>query len=214
MKKLTIKQNVELNKNVLLPMNQFELTTWAKEQGYDNRSAFANFKKALLTIDVDYDALKQQRHEAKREELEKNITKEVVLYSDAKASKDRFGITDKDGNAVWYGRFFEDDRDYNGEQSSGELAAAKKAVWLASKISEKVGGVVKLTLKVDAEWLCWANETDGRGGKAKQLRQLADRYNVVLNVEHVYGCDNPADYYTTCPGYQSYKDVNLATLCN
>lgn len=212
MKKLTAKQNVELNKDLLLTLSQKELTFWGRDNGYDSRAGFSSFKKALLTIGVDYDALKQQGSQAKREELLSKVTHELVLFSDAKAKNDRFGITDQYGDAVWFGKFFESDTDYSGEQSSGELSAAKKAVWFASKVAEAVNGVVKLTLYVDAEWLCWANEIDGRGGKAKQLSFQAQKLGVVLDVQHVSGKENPADYFTTCSGFKKWSDNNLLNL--
>ena len=135
-------------------------------------------------------------------------TKSLVFYSDAKASRDRFGITDRAGDPVWHGRFFDDDRDYDGEQSSGEMAAAKKAVWLAGKIAGAAGETVALTLFVDAEWLLWANAyfSPGKkvGGKARALAEAAVRAGIHLRVEHVAGADNPADAYTVCHGYQKY----------
>ncbi len=100
------------------------------------------------------------------------------------------------------------DKDYNGEQSSGELAAAKKAVWLASKVAERLGGVVELELRVDAEWLCWANNLeDNRGGKARLLAQAAQLHGVALDVTHILGRDNPADKWTTANGYLPWRDT-------
>jgi hypothetical protein len=173
---------------------------------FNSAPGFSKFKKALLEVGLDFDAMK----EATRPKL--TATHALTLFSDAKAKNDRFGITDKDGNPVWYGKFFDSDLDYNGEQSSGEMAAAKKAVWLASQVAKAVGGTVKLKLMVDAEWLTWANSTDGRGGKAKRLKETADKLCVILSVEHIPGKTNPADYYTVCTGFQSYKEVDLASL--
>ena len=83
--------------------------------------------------------------------LEANATASLTLYCDAKANNDRFAICDKGGNPVWHGRFFATDHDYNGEQSSREIAAARKAVWLAAKVKETLGlSAIKLALKVDA----------------------------------------------------------------
>ena len=140
----------------------------------------------------------------------------ITLFSDAKASKDRFAICRHDGLPVWYGRFFDSDRDYNGEQSSGEMAAAKKAVWLASKVKEHFGLTeVNLTLKVDAQWLRYANwvaaEVKG-GGKARTLGLAAIRLGVRLTVEWIPGKKNPADEYTVCKGYLSWKDIDLESL--
>lgn len=144
--------------------------------------------------------------------------KKLVLFSDAKASKQRFGICDKNGNPVWHGRFFENERDFNGEQSSGELAAAKKAVWLASKVKEAIGeDDLFLELRVDAEWLTWANEVghkddQGQGGKARVLGSQAKKFGIKLEVVHISGKENPADEFTTCTGYKKWSDNNLVDL--
>lgn len=141
------------------------------------------------------------------------VTHRVTLYSDAKAKKDRFGITASDGSPVWYGRFFDSDKGYNGEQSSGEMEAAKKAVWLASKVRDAVGGVVELELFVDADWLTYANESYGKqGGKAKVLRNYAKKLGIPLNVQWVSGLKNPADAYTICDGFMKYTETDLSLL--
>src|ERR1043165_9636240 len=99
----------------------------------------------------------------------------LTLISDAKARTNRFGIYRADGQAVWYRQFF--DGDHDGEQSSSEMAAAKKAVWLASQIKGKVGAdAIRLTLKTDAQWLTYANRVAERksgGGKARALGEYA-----------------------------------------
>jgi len=143
----------------------------------------------------------------------------LTLYSDANASHSRFAICDRDGKPLWYGRFFDNDREFDGEQSSGEMAAAKKAVWLAGKIKEAIGAdSLRLTLMVDAEWLCWANEAlkpdwNGKtGGKAKFLAFAAKKAGVDLDVQHVRGVDNPADPWTTAAGFKKWSDNDLAAL--
>lgn len=213
---MTIKDKVQAAASELRAMDQPALTSWARGNGMDSRAGFAAFKKALLTIGVDYNALRAARYEARQGAMAAAAEASLTLYSDAKARTDRFAICDKSGAPVWYGRFFESDQDYNGEQSSGELAAAKKAIWLARKVREEIGAqAIKLVLKTDAEWLCWANEVGrgGRGGgKAREIGELALRYNVVLNVEHIPGECNPADKYTVMSGYQKWEAVELRSL--
>jgi hypothetical protein len=141
----------------------------------------------------------------------------LTMFSDAKARKDRFAICDAVGKPLWFGKFFDNDKDYNGEQSSGEMAAAKKAVWLTSKIKEAVGAdTIRLTLKVDAEWLTYANGValgdEGAGGKARALGFAARRLGVDLWVEHIRGVDNPADAYTVGTGFKSWKKNDLKAL--
>ena len=139
----------------------------------------------------------------------------ITFYSDAKAKLNRFGICDFRGRPLWHGTFFKDNREYNGEQSCGEMVAAKKAVWLASKVAEAVGRPVALTLKVDAQWLIYANKVaagEKGGGKARALGILAQKLGVILTVEHVYGIANPADAYTICRGFKRWRDNDFVKL--
>jgi hypothetical protein len=213
MKKLTAKQVVKEQIESLRGMDVAGLTQAGKAAGFDSRAGFTAWKKALAGAGIDYNSLRDARREERQEEREASVTHGVTFYSDAKASAERFAICDRGGSPVWYGRFFDDDRDFDGEQSSGEMAAAKKAVWLASKVAQAVGGVVRLTLKVDAEWLTWANGTDPRrGGGARDLRCAAQRLGVVLEVEHIAGTSNPADEYTTGHGFARWQDTDLAGL--
>ena len=136
----------------------------------------------------------------------------LTFYCDAKADNDRFAICDQRGNPVWHGRFFATDHDYNGEQSSGEIAAARKAVWLASKAKETLGlSAIKHALKVDAEWLCYANAVrhgNPGGGRARALGDLAIRSGVVLTVEQIAGGKNPADQYTISAGFKKWHRIS------
>ena len=204
--KPTIKDRVVEDSERLVSCSYQELLAWAAEHDINNRAAWGKYKEALTGIGVDFDALRNTNRSAKRVELADSVTHKLVLYSDAKASRDRFGICGPDREPVWHGMFFRD-KDYDGEQSSGEMAAAKKAVWLASKVAEKIGGVVELELRVDAQWLCWSNHTeDYRGGKARALAESAQRLGVVLHVTHIPGNQNPADKWTIAKGYLSWKD--------
>lgn len=210
-KKPTAKQVVTDHADVLKAMTTHgDLHRWSRSHGFDSASGFSAFKKALKSeLNIDYDAL---RHEAKQGRLDtvaSAATKQITLYSDAKASKDRFGITDADGEPVWYGRLFSE---YEPEQSATEMEAAKKAVWLAGKIAKlsDLDGI-RLNLYVDAQWLVAAGyvkrEPEGKsGGKARALGEAALRQGVDLHVTHVPGTENPADAYTICAGYQKWSD--------
>jgi len=218
MAKLTIKSKTLAALEELRGMDHRDLTGWAKGNGMDSAAGFSAFKKALLENGIDFDALRQEARGAQGAALAAQATASLTLFSDAKAKNDRFGICDKSGNPVWYGKFFDNDRDYNGEQSSGEMAAAKKAVWLASKVKEAIGApALALTLKVDAEWLCWANAVrmgakSDVGGKARPLGEMAQKLGVVLTVEHIPGTENPADKYTVCTGFLKYSETDIKTL--
>jgi hypothetical protein len=197
----------------------YELFAWSRAHGLDSRAGFSAFKKALLEIGVDYDALRSAKRAERQAETEAKASAHLILITDAKAKHDRFAVCNAKGEPVWFGRFFEDDRDYNGEQSSGEMAAAKKAVWLASKVKAFIGAdAIKLTLKVDAEWLTWANAVfdpaaDSRaGGKARSLGEMAQKLGILLHVEHIAGVDNPADQYTVCSGFKRWQDTDLSSL--
>lgn len=187
-----------------------ELRKWAMENGINSASGFSSFKKALLEIGIDYEAMRQAEFSQKADELAAAITHEITLHTDAKASHSRFAICDAEGEPLWHGRFFEGDRDFNGEQSSGELAAAKKAVWLASKIMEAVGAkAARLTLKVDAQWLCYQDHAKQKG---YVLTQLCRKFNLELKVEWIPGSENPADKWTVANGYKKWQDNNLNDL--
>jgi hypothetical protein len=207
--KKTIAQQVAEAESLLRTLGTHtELREWAIKNGMDNRSAFPKFKAALLNIGIDYDKIKTGIHAMKAAEVENAITHEVTLYTDAKASAGRYGICDKIGNVVMHGRFFDDDD--AGEQSRAELCAAKKAVWLASKIKEAVGATaIKLTLLVDAQWLVWQ---DHAGQKGYVLTQMARKYNIQLSVEWIPGSENPADKWTVASGYKKWSDNDLVSL--
>jgi len=215
MAKKTAKQVVAEGSEKVKGMTVADLVRFGKESGFDSRAGFASYKKALLEVaGVNFDELNATRRQIKAEELKGNCNHRVTFFSDAKASHDRFAICGADREVVWYGRFFDNDRDYNGEQSTGEMAAAKKAVWLASKVAEAIGeSAIMLTLIVDAEWLCWANSTNPKvGGKSKALREAAQRLNVDLTVQHINGTSNPADSWTTGRGFKKWSDNDLVAL--
>ena len=86
----------------------------------------------------------------------------------------------------------------------------------ASKVKETLGlSAIKLALKVDAEWLCYADAVrQGKegGGRARALGDLAIRSGVVLTVEQIAGGKNPADHYTISAGFKKWQESDLATL--
>ena len=207
----SIKDKVLKDKEQLKEMKTpSELRTWAISNGMDNRVAFPKFKIALQEIGIDYNNLRNEKKQECAEMLNNQVTHEVTLYSDAKASNDKFGITDEDGNVLWYGKFFDNDTDYNGEQSSGELAAAKKAVWLATKIKEAAGlSAMRLILMVDAQWLTYQDKFKQKGSI---LTYMANKNNIDLIVQWIPSKDNPADKWTISSGFKKWSDNNLKDL--
>lgn len=177
---------------------------------FNSRSAFAAYKRALKKFEIDYDGLQRAHRDGRAADHAERFAgaDELHLVSDAAARHERFAITTPDGTAVWHGRFFDDEGD---EQSAAELAAAKKAVWLAGKFATTHDRPIRLVLTVDAEWLTWANESAGgveakRGGKAKSLATAARKANIALRVEWTSGATNKADQFTRCRGFQRWQD--------
>jgi hypothetical protein len=206
--KPTAKQQVAANLESLRTMNHGQLWQWSRTHGMDSRSGFTAFKKALLAHDIDYDTLRDGYRKTKAETLTAACTHEITLYSDAKASHSRFAICNGAGGVVWYGRFFDNDRDgFNGEQSAGELSAALKALWFARQCANAANQqAVKLTLIVDASWLCTLS------GKAAILASTARGMNLDLHMQWIRGTENPADKWTTSTGFKKWNDNNLAAL--
>lgn len=201
---MTILKQVTADLDILRGMPVKGLYDYAVEQGWSSRSGFSYFKKALLANGIDYNAV--------RNETGKQVEKSnahLVLYSDAKASKDRFAICDKNRQPVWHGRFFKEH-----EQSMAERDAAEKAVFLASEVAKELDiKGINLTLYVDAQYLTYANAVasgHAGGGKARQLGDYAKRLNVNLNVEWIPGATNPADQYTVCTGHMA-RDVTAVS---
>lgn len=210
----TIEENVINNIKILKEMNIKELNLWGKEQGYNTAQSFGRFKKMLEKNNIPYLKLRYEYNEKKYDELKNKVKYEVTLITDGSAKHNKFAITNKNGEPLWFGKFFSSDLDYNGEQSTSEMAAAKKGVWLAHKVAKAIGeDIIELNLKTDAQWLCWATDfRHNKGGKAKNLKRLADKYNVILNVEHIEGSANPADKYSRNIGFKKWSDNNLAEL--
>ena len=195
----TVAQTVAAHIDELRALPTFrDLAAWAEEHGLMTQARFPRFKKALAEHGIDYAAMRS----GVRGEERAAVRHQITLFSDAKAKNLRFGICNQNGEPVWHGRDF-DELD---EQSAAEMSAAKKAVWLASKIREANGFErLKLVLMVDAQWLVYANGDTG-GGKAAALRSAAAKAGLVLDVRWISGKDNPADAYTVCTGFMKWQD--------
>lgn len=207
---MTIKEKVKQGENVLKKMTSHEdLKDWAYNNGMNNKSAFPIFKKTLVDLEInDYEKLKGNHFNSL---IPCSPDYEVTMYSDAKLGKNRFGITDVDGNPLWFGKFFHNDYIYKNTQTTGELSAASKAVWLASKIKEELAvESIQINLYVDAEWLTYQQPHN----KGFLLTKNAKKFGVILNINWVSGVNNPADKYTICDGFKKWSDNNLEALAN
>ena len=130
------------------------------------------------------------------------ITANLTLVSDAKARTKRFAICDGESNPVWCASFFESNN--IAKQSYCEMDAAKKAVWLASKIKEEIGAdVIQLTLKCNAA-----------GDRARALGGHANWLNVVLEVVHIPGLENPARPLVDAREFKNWHDNDFNALVN
>lgn len=213
MKNKTVKQLVEESKDAALAAKTpAEIKAYIESIGCGTQHRWGKAVAAIIELGgVDYYAARGEQRAATADALRASVTHESTLFVDAKARCQRFAICDAAGKVVWYGIFFEDDQSFSygdrNEQSACECAAARKAIWLASKIKESVGApALRLTLKVDAQWLCTG------GGKATVLQSDARRFNIELNLEWISGSENPADSWTTASGFKKWNDRPLAEL--
>ncbi len=213
MKAKTTKQLVLENKERVLTLKTTqEISTFIAEIGCKTQQRWGKAVAAIIEIGgPDYYALRGESRAATADALRQLVSHEVELFVDAKARCQRFGITDAAGKDLWFGIFFEDDQSFSygdrNEQSACECAAARKAIWFASKIKEAAGAkAVRLTLNVDANWLVTL------AGKATILATDARRFNIELNMNWVSGTSNPADRLTTASGYKKWSDNDLVAL--
>lgn len=186
-----------------------EITAFITEIGCKTQQRWGKAVAAIIECGgPDYYWLRGETRAASAEALRQSTTHEVELYVDAKARCQRFAITDAAGQPVWYGIFFEDDQSFSygdrNEQSACECAAARKAIWLASKIKEAAGQkAINLVLNVDASWLVTL------AGKATILATDARRFNIDLHMNWVPGTTNPADKFTIASGYRKWDSERL-----
>lgn len=211
--KLTVKQIVEQNREAALAAKtSLEIKAFIESIGCGTKQRWNKAVAAIIEIGgVDYYAARGEQRAATMETLRASVTHQVTLFVDAKARCQRFAICDVKGNVVWHGRFFDEDQSFSyghrNEQSACECAAARKAIWLASKIKEAVSSpAIQLILNVDAQWL-----TTG-AGKASVLQSDARRFNIELELNWIQGTSNPADKWTTASDYKKWSDNDLSQL--
>lgn len=213
--KTTIKQLVqEHSERVKGFKSTQDIRAFIEEIGCKTQTRWGKAVAAIIEVGgPDYYALRGETRATAADALRNSVTHEVELFVDAKARCQRFAICGRDQKVAWFGIFFEDDQSFSygdrNEQSACECAAARKAIWFASKIKEAVGArAIHLTLNVDANWLCTL------AGKASVLASDARRFNIELNMNWIAGVSNPADHFTTASGFKSWKDNDLAALAS
>lgn len=141
-------------------------------------------------------------------------TPHLVLYVDCHAKHNSFCICDKNGKPVNAGFFQATDEYYTGEQWTGQLSVALRAIDIALAVRKEVlSKKIILTIYTDAEWLKWANDmSSGQGGKAKILGRHAWEHSVKLDVKHHYSDNNPARKYSSGNLVEDGKGINLEGL--
>lgn len=140
----------------------------------------------------------------------------LSLYCDGNHWNNEFSICDRKGRLIWADRFPVNERNSGKNTFSAELAAAMCAVILADRVRQAKGASrIAATVMSDAQWLVWANTVasgDKRGGKARKLGVLAQKLNVLLNVEYVPEAQNPAASYARAGVIRKWKEIDLRSL--
>lgn len=186
------------------------LKDFADEHGLMNKSDFGKFKHLLKKIGINYNDLRDKTFaadDARRAEELDNLGDDaahLTLWSAAIDHDDEgaFAIVDDTHEAVWYGKFFDDDRHYTaGDLVSAEQSVAHKTVWIASKALAAAGeDTGRLTLVTTCPHL----DTDALAADGARL-------GVAVDVE-VNDNDERAVTMAETPGFKSWKDTDLSTL--
>lgn len=196
----------------LKDMDHTQIKTFATEQGLMTKSSFPKLKTVLKTKGINYEELRDQASQQREQELEERAETlsddaaqgpEMYLASAAVEHEGQasFAVVDGEKQAVWYGRFFDDDRIWNASDPvSAEQSAADKAIWIAGKALKQHGGEAgRLVLSVTHPEL----DTDA-------LVKAGVRHNVDVDVR--FEEENPAVDMAQTPGFQKWQEYDLAQL--
>lgn len=200
------------NKSSLTASTHLEIKSFAEEQGLMTKNDFPKFKHSLKKIGVFYDDLRSAAHEAAESQLDEAVAAladaprtgaHVTLWSAAVEGDDGSGayaVVAADRSAVWYGRFFDDDRvRVAGDLVSAEQSAAEKAVWIGTKALSTAGEGGWLTIVTTCPHL----EID-------VLQRAGARQGVAVDVD--VDEDERAIRLAETPGFQRWQDTDLARL--
>ncbi|MBZ8176209.1 hypothetical protein GSS88_00090 [Corynebacterium sp. 3HC-13] len=189
-----------------------QLKEFASQQGWMNKADFGKFKVSLRKLGIDYDVLRQRtfdKENEKRAERVQQLDDDAprvhflcAAIEDTSSGDGAFAIIAEDGEALWYGGFFEDDKTRRaGDLVSAEQSVAEKAVWFAHKCFEEAGhqlGRLELTTtcpELDIEKLC----------------AMGYRYGIAVDIQ-VDDDDLRAVHMAEAPGYKNWQENNLADL--
>jgi hypothetical protein len=210
---MTVKKIVQANRETALACKTpEEIRAFIESIGCSAQPRWHNAVRAIVGIGgVDYYQAKAEQQRLEEERLKREVTHEMTLYSDAAVVFQRFAICDGDKQPLWYGCFFEDDCSFSfgnlAEQSACEFAAARKAIWLASRVKDAVGAsAIRLRLFVDAQSLISSPR------KSAALASDARMFGIVLEMQWIPGKQNPADRYSRCQGVRRWDEQPLALL--
>ncbi|MGV0358889.1 hypothetical protein [Corynebacterium mastitidis] len=192
-----------------------DLKKFAEEQGWNNGSDFAAFKRALVKIRVDYEQVREETQEQvaqenaqKAEQLAQlgedvaQVWLWVAAVEDSDSGQGSFALVDAEDDPVWYGDFHEQDRVREvGDVVSAEQSVAHKAIWLAGKALEAAGASVgRLHLTTMCPFL------------DEEALSVAGAKSGLAVVLHVDPEDQRAVEMAEAPGFMSYKQRDLSEL--
>ena len=126
-----------------------EFFQWAQDHKLATKTKFPKFKTELRKqLGVDYDELREKTRAEANERAQREVAEltekaedgpRIILTAAGDAEVNSYAVC-YGGKVAWYGEFFPDDKGYSqGDQTSADTEAMKKAVWLAAKAKEELG---------------------------------------------------------------------------
>lgn len=186
------------------------LKDFAEEQGFMNENDFGKYKFSLKKIAVSYEDLRAQTFEAQDKERAEALESlaadapTVMLWTGAVEGDNgegSFAICNSEGDAIWYGRFFDGDKiRVAGDLISAEQSVAEKAVWIASKAFEAADHKHG---RLYLHSTCPALDEHG-------LRAQGARFGVAVDIE--VNEDLRAVAMAEVPGFKKWQDNDLTEL--
>lgn len=180
-----------------------DLYQFAVDQHLNTTSLFPKFKSELWKqLDISYDDIRSSALRARAAEIAEAAQSApwVTLYTHGDAEVSAYAVCGEQGENAWYGEFHAEDREFRGDQTSADISAAAKAVFLAGQVRSE------LELPAIRLRLCTPNhEVD-----QEQLAAAATRARVAVTIEVVE--DNPAVEVVRLPGWQSWREIRLRDL--
>lgn len=179
-----------------------DIYRWAKSEHLDTRQLWPKVKAELRKqLGLDYDELRRSTRRTMADELAAAASNARTIHLCCAGDEEvgTFAVTDHAGDDAWYGDFF--DRDGVADQTSADIAAANKAIYLAGKAREYAGlDVVGLRLTLSNHHV----DLDALLGSA-----IKHRVHVVIDLTDGH---NPALDQCREPGYRSWQEIALSDL--